>query len=141
MQQKKENPRSFQVNLFLTSERAVLTTRCAVPQFASLEDGKRPEKKELICCHHRNDPSFCLGCCRPLKCNMACITVHFPCVWSVAVGLGLQDSAGYAPTPQSHRSGWDGQGGGLGMRVILVGFGAIWLSLREPPPPPPCKPC
>lgn len=33
--------------------------------------------------------------------------LHFPDVWSVAAGLGLQHFASHAPFPQSHRSHWD----------------------------------
>lgn len=105
-----------------------------MPQFVLLEDRKRPGEKELIRCHHRNDPSFCLWCCRPLKCNITCITVHFLYVWSAAAGLGLRHFACYAPVPQSRRSRWDGEGRSLGTRVRPLGLEAARLSLRAPLP-------
>lgn len=109
-------------------------------QFVSLEDRKRPEKKELICCHHRNDPSFCLWCCRPLKCNITCITVHFLYVWRVAVGLALQHFACYAAVPQSHRSrrdggekpGHEGQLAGVGSHLALPQSCPPWTSCWRP---------
>ena len=77
------------------------------PQFIQLEDWISPGKKELVRGHHSSDSSFRCRCRRPLKCDIACIMVHFPDVWSVAAGLGLQHFASHAPIPQSQRSRWD----------------------------------